>query len=139
MMWATLKQHNWEWRGVFSVAPTIAGIAIASPSLRQEQGQVGFNNFVVDTDGKLRRGFSTTAELQDKFSTQQIGYVRLTGRERGIVVYEVLRSPTINKNPESTISVNIAITLAEQRSLSRNLREDSFSTTDYHPSSLTEF
>lgn len=28
-MWAKLKQHIWEWRGVFWIAPTIAGIAIA--------------------------------------------------------------------------------------------------------------
>ena len=58
MMWAKLKQYIWKWWGVFSIAPTIAGIVIAPPPVlqEQEQGQVGFNNFVVDTDGKRRRG-----------------------------------------------------------------------------------
>lgn len=76
--------------------------------------------------------------VQDKFSTQQIGCVRLKEREQGTLIYQVLRSPNLKENPEGSISVSVAIALAEQRSLEKSLREDFFSTADY-PFSQTEF
>lgn len=75
--------------------------------------------------------------VQDKFSTQQIGCVRLKGRKQGTLVYQVLDSPILKENPEGSISVSVAIALAEQRSLEKSLREDFFSTADY-PFSQTE-